>query len=71
MDERRVWQPSDIARFDFGSSGEGGVLKAGSHEEEISLREPDAGQRLNEVVPLEGREVISTGQSYRKGLRVR
>lgn len=56
MEERRVGEPNDITRFKFGSSGEGHVLKSGRHGENSRLRKPYAGQRLDQVVPCEGRE---------------
>lgn len=58
-EERRVGKPHDIARFEFYGFGGWDVLKSGRTKQECRLREPYAGQMLDQVVSREGREAGS------------
>lgn len=61
--EQAAGKPNDIVRLKFCGSSEEDMRKSGKNDEDCRVRESYAGQRLNQVMPLEGSE----GSSARKG----
>lgn len=53
-EEQPVGKFNDIARFEFGHSADGHVLKAGRRKEDSRLGEPNSLQGFEQVVPREG-----------------